>query len=85
MGVEEVRVFDGDVPMLFVKPVVKRRGFCPTLDEHDEAMSEPRGWETRERVLCEQKVYAGQKAEAQETLLKSFLRIVGERNGKEKV
>lgn len=75
MCVNMVRVFDGNVPMVFVKLELRSRGIFPSLDDYDGASTVLRAWRLKRCVLQKQRVYAVRGFEAQKKLLKNFVFI----------
>lgn len=81
--VEEKRVLDWDVRMVFVNLEVISAAFCSSLDDYIGVLSVLRACKTEGRVLREQRIYASQKSGAQKKLLHGFVPTRREREGKE--
>lgn len=82
MCVNGVRLFHGDVRVVFVRSGFISGGFCRSSEACDGALSVLIAWGTEGCVLCEQSVYAGLEFRAQKKRLSSFVAIQEKRDGK---
>lgn len=72
MCVDEIRLFQAAVRVVFVKSGLISEGLYPSLHVFDEALKALGAWQTEKRVLHKQRAYARQKVETQTKLLNSF-------------